>query len=178
MTVITLTRAEVEALKPCSLDKLDVFKGRNRLNAREALEAGASVDDLLWVAGKLGLKRECVQFAVAVAERVAHLNPDPRVGAALDAARAWLADPSDDKRAAAFAAGRAARAAAYATKAVIATPDTAATYAARAANAAAFIDTTAFYAATYAARAASRDAAEREAQRGIFISIFCPEDQA
>ncbi len=164
MTVITLTRAEVAALKPCSLDKLKVFEGRDRLNAREALEAGASIRDLLWVAGKLGLKRQCVQFAVACAERVAHLNPDPRVQAALDAARAWLDDPSEDKRCAAdaaLAAAYAVRAAADAVRA--AASDYASVYAVYAANA-----------ADYAAFPTG--AAARAAQRDIFLTIFCPED--
>ena len=178
--VITLTRAEVEALKPCSLAKLDVFKDRDRLNAREALEAGASISDLLWVAGRLGLKREIVRFAVACAERVAHLNPDPRVQAALDAARAWLGDPSEDKRAVASSAAYDADAAGVAYAAAYDA------YAADAAHAASEACTTAaavdphiyaYAAAGYAARAANAaEAAEREAQRDIFISIFCPED--
>lgn len=67
----TYTRAQIAALKPCSLDKLRVFKGRKTLTVAEALEAGASIDDLLWVAGRLGLKTECVRFAIACAQRVA-----------------------------------------------------------------------------------------------------------
>ena len=192
MTAITLTRAEAAALKPCSLDKLDVFGDRDRLNAREALEAGASVDDLLWVAGQLGLKREIVQFTVAVAERVAHLNPDPRVKAALDAAQAWLDDPSEENRAAARAAAAAAACvastASYDAAACVASA--AASYAAAAAYdaaaaaaayAAASYAASAAYAAVYTASAAAADydvsrATARAAQRDIFLAIFCPED--
>ena len=192
MTAITLTRAEVEALKPCSLDRLDVFEGRDRLNAREALEAGASVSDLLWVAGRLGLKWEIVRFAVACVERVAHLNPDPRVTAALDAAQAWVDDPREDKRtaaktaadhacdayldgggAAAYAAARAAYAAARAAQAAARAAQ--ATYAA-ASGADAAADYAAYAAARAAQAAEAADAAEREAQRDIFLAIFCPED--
>lgn len=128
MTQISLSPAELAALKPCS-DRTALFAGRNRMTAREALDAGATVADLLWVAGKLGLKAECVAFAIACAERVARLNPDPRVRAALDAAKAWLDDPTEENRLAAAAAAAAD--------------------------------------AAWAARAA-----ERTAQREIFLTIF------
>lgn len=90
---VTLTPAQLAALRPCA-DYSHLFGDREQMDARQALEAGASVDDLLWVAGRLGMARECVRFALLCAERVAHMNPDPRVRAALDAAQAWLDDPS------------------------------------------------------------------------------------
>jgi len=150
----TYTRAQIAALKPCSLGKLGVFKGRDALTVAEALEAGASIDDLLWVAGRLGLKTECVRFAIACARRVAHLNPDPRVQAAIDAAQAWMDNPTDDNRAAWAAAWNAAWEAECAARAARAAGD-----AARAA-----------WDAAGAARAAGD--AERMAQRALFIEIF------
>ena len=84
-------------------------------------------------------KKSCVRFAVFCAERVQHLNTDSRVQAAIDAAKRYVEDPSEENatyaaHATAYYAYRttavascAARAAAYA----------AAYYAARAANAAA-----------------------------------------
>ena len=110
---IRLTKAELTALDPCGLDdRLKLFGRRKSMDARQALEAGVSIDDLLWVAGSLGRKDLCVRYALACAQRVAHLNPDPRVQAALDATAAWIADPSEVNRdAARDAAWDAARAA-------------------------------------------------------------------
>lgn len=114
---IKLTRAQVVALGPCSENRIPDFGRRKSMTAAQALEAGATIDDLLWVAGRLGRKDLIVHFALACAQRVAHLNPDPRVGGALGAAAAWVADPSEENRTAAWAAGAAgaaARAAAWA----------------------------------------------------------------
>ena len=109
MAAITLTREQLIALDPCDMDeRLKLFGRRKSMNAAQALKAGASIEDLLWVAGKLGRKDLCVRFALACAQRVAHLNPDPRAQAALDATAAWIADPSEENE---DAAGDAARAA-------------------------------------------------------------------
>ena len=40
-------------------------------------------------------KTSSVKFAIYAAESVQHLNDDPRVAAAIAAAKAWLADPSE-----------------------------------------------------------------------------------
>jgi hypothetical protein len=165
MSTITLTRDQVAALRPCS-DRSHLFGRRKKMGARQALKAGASVDDLLWVANKLGRRDLCVRFALACAQRVAHLNPDPRVQAALDATQAWLDSPTPETDAARAAARDAARAAAR--DAAWAAWDAA--WAAGDAGAAA-------WAAWDAARAAAWDAgdagaAEREAQRLIFLEIF------
>jgi len=80
-----------------------------------------------------------VQIAVACAESVANLNSDPRVKEAIDAAKAWLADPSVRNRSAADAAANAAyaaRAARAAYAAAYAAADADAADAARAARAA------------------------------------------
>ena len=158
---IKLTRDQVVALGPCSEDRIPNFGRRKSMSAAQALEAGATIDDLLWVYGQLGRKDLCVKFALACAQRVAHLNPDPRVPAAIDAAAAWVADPSEENRAAARAAGDAAWAAWAAAGAA---GDAAAGAAAWAAAGAA---ARAAWAAARAARAA-----EREAQRAIFLEIF------
>ena len=117
--------------------------------------------------------RVMVRIAAEEAQRVAHLNSDPRVQAAIDAALAWADTPTyaantydaayaaraaDDAAAAAYAAraARAARAAAYAADAAAAA-DAAntydAAYAARAAYDAAAAAAAAY--ATYAAAAAA-----------------------
>jgi hypothetical protein len=116
MSGITLTVEQLMALDPCEPSRRRaLFRDRTSMNAREALEAGASISDLLWVAGRLGRKDLCVQFALACAQQVAHLNPDPRVQKALDAAQNWLDNPDSDSAYAAYAATRAAAyAAAYA----------------------------------------------------------------
>ena len=105
MTRYSITREELKALNPCDLDeRLELFGGRERLTVAQALEAGATVEDVLWAAGRMGHKAECVRFAVACAESVAHLTPDPRVRAAIDAAKAWIASPTEENAAAAYAA--------------------------------------------------------------------------
>jgi hypothetical protein len=187
---IKLTREHLTALDPCDLDvRLQLFGRRKSLTARQALDAGATVADLLWVLGKLGRKRECVLFALGCARAVAHLNTDPRVQGALDATQAWLDDPSEANRLAAAAA--AARAAARAADAAYAAADAAraaayaAADAARTAAAAAAADAAAdaraaadaaAWAAVYAARTAASAAADARAaadaaQRELFLQI-------
>jgi hypothetical protein len=175
-TPITLTRAQALALGPCSKDRLPKMARGQSMTAAQALEAGVSIDDLLWVAGQLGRKDLCVRFALACAQRVAYLNPDPRVQAALDATQAWLDDPSEARRAAARdaaeaaagAAAWAAGAAAWAARAAWAAAGAArAAWAAGAARAAGDAAGAAAGAAGDAARAA-----EQQAQRAIFVEIF------
>jgi hypothetical protein len=97
------------------LDKIPSFGRRKYMTAAQALAAGVSIDDLLWVAGRMGLKEQCVRFALACARRVAYLNYDPCVQAALDATQAWLDSPAPEtSEAAARAAWVAAEAAAEA----------------------------------------------------------------
>ncbi len=109
---LTITRDQLAALKPCDLPRrLALFRG-DMLSVPEALGRGAKISEVLWVVGRLGEKARCVQFAIRCARRVAHLNPDPRVQAALDAASAWLADPSEENRVKARIAADAANAAA------------------------------------------------------------------
>jgi hypothetical protein len=161
---IKLTRDQVKALRPCSDSHIPDFGRRKAMTAAQALAAGATIEDLLWVADKLGREDLCARFGLECAQRVAYLNSDPRVQAALDATQAWLDNPGPETAAARAAAWAAARAAARA----------AAWAAARAAARAAAGD-----AARAAARAAARDAAwaaawaaEQAEQRKIFLRIF------
>ena len=106
-------------------------------------------------------KTECVRFAVWCAKRIQHLNSDFRISAAIEAAEAWLLDPSEANRLAArdaaravgAAAGAAADAAAAAARAAGAADAARAAYAAYAAAGAA--DAAAAHAANAAARAAN-----------------------
>ncbi len=119
---ITLTLAQLCKLKPCDLEPYEpLFEGKRSVSVREALEAGVSISDLLGVAGKLDLKPQIVTFAAKVAREVAHLNSDPSVMAAIEAAEAWVRDPSEGNREApADAAADAADAASAASAAVAA----------------------------------------------------------
>jgi len=177
-TPIRLTREEALALRPCSTDKVPDFGRKKYFTAKEALAAGVSIPDLLWVAGRLGLKRQCVEFALGEAQSVAYLNPDPRVQAAIDAGQACLANPTPETAYAAADAADAANAAADAADAANAAADAAANAAADAAPetayAAANAAANAANAAANAARAAANAAANaaRAAQRERFLAIF------
>jgi hypothetical protein len=166
----TLSLDELRVFGPCDLDaRVSLFADKDRLSVAEALDAGATVSDICWVAGKLGKTRECVQFALDCAKLVSHLNSDVRVQAALDATQAWLDNPSDAAAAAAVAAARAARAAARAAAYAAARAAARAAAYAAAAYAAAYAADAAAYAAADAAHAArAADAAIRE----IAIRVF------
>jgi hypothetical protein len=104
-----LTYAQLADLDPCGLEGRKALWGRRKaLTAVQALEAGASVEDILWVAGRLGRKDLCVRFSLMCAQRVAANNPDPRVQAALDAVKAWLENPCEETESAARSAESAA----------------------------------------------------------------------
>jgi hypothetical protein len=60
----------LKALKPCDLDdRLAMFPVSGKLSLKQAIKAGFSVSDLLWVAGKLGFGKECAIFAANCAKR-------------------------------------------------------------------------------------------------------------
>lgn len=79
---------------------------------------------------------DCVKFAIKAASLVSHLNDDPSVTGAIEAAENWLANPSDKNRKTASTAADAAYAAGTAYDA--GTAAKAATYAAYAATLAAY----------------------------------------
>lgn len=98
-----------------------------------------------------------VRLAVWAARQVAHLNPDPRVMAAIKAAEAWALNPASD-------ATPAATAAIEATHSAVNTDTVAALSAAAAASAAAHASHADFYAAhaaEYASRSTGRTAADQ-----------------
>lgn len=168
---IRVTRKELMAMRPCNGEaRLALFGRRNSLTAKQAIKAGAYIPDLLWVAGELGRKDLCVRFALACAQRVAHLNPDPRIQAALDATANWLANPSEENAKAANDAAWDAAGAEGAARWM--GPD-----AIMSAGAAAWTAWTAFAASgPSAARAASaawsRASARRDPLNAIFLEIF------
>jgi len=175
--MLRLTKDALIALKPCDLDdRLRLFGQRKSMTARQALDAGATVGDLLWVLGAVGRKDLCVRFALGCAQAVAHLSTDPRVEAALAATQAWLDDPSENNRlAAAAAAAAAAYAYAYADADAYAARSAADAYAYADADAyAAVAAAAAADAAAAAAAAAAADAAAAAAaaaQRELFLQI-------
>jgi hypothetical protein len=181
MTATSITLAELLALDPCDPHaRKKLFGHRKSMTAKQALKAGVPIEDILWVASRLGRNDLCVRLALLCAQRVSHLNPDPRVHAALDATAAWLADPSEENRDAAGAAAWAAEAAAEA--AALAAEDAAwAAWAAREAAKTAWAARDAAWEAAWAARAAraaareaagDAGAAELEAQKLILIEVF------
>lgn len=125
MPALSITRDELLAFNPCGgADRLALFGRRKSLTAAQALKAGASVRDVLWVVGRMGRKDLCVRFALAAAQRVAHLDRTGTAQPCLDAAGAYVADPSEPnlttlrnvRSAAAYAAAAAAAAYAAARK--------------------------------------------------------------
>ena len=99
---ITITRDQLTDMDPCDLDaRLALFGKRKRLSVTQALKAGATTRDILWVAGRLGLCDQLVTFARGCAD-------------AADAADAAYAAATDAAYAADAAADAAAAAAAYA----------------------------------------------------------------
>lgn len=126
---ISVTRDQLAAMNPCGLDdRIKLFGRRKTMTAALAFEAGATIHDLLWVAQRLGHKDKCVKFALACAQRVAHLNLDPRVQACLDATGQYLAFPTEANLAA-MRKARATTTTAYATATAYAAATTTAAYA-------------------------------------------------
>jgi len=177
---ITMTLTQLRELEPCHLEHHEpLFEGKRSMTVRQALEAGVSIPDLLWVAGRLNLKSQIVAFVARVAREVAHLNSDPRVMAAIKAAEAWVREPSEGNREAAANAADAARAATRAAWAAAARAATRAAWATAAARAA----TWAALAAADAARGATTttaDAADaglsKQRIREIFAEVFDPQE--
>jgi hypothetical protein len=168
----TLTYKELLALKPCEAGaRASLFDGDAPATAAQAFERGASVKDVLWVMGELGMSRECAQVALFAARLVAHHNSDPRVQAAIDATQAWLDDPSAENRSAASDAAYAARATAYAAYAADAADAACAAYAARAAAYASDAARAAAYASD-AARAAAYAAYASDAARATAYAAY------
>ena len=164
----TTTLRKIASFDPCSegWEQLTTALGTTAPDAEVSLAFilnSNGINDAIWALRCFDYKDYCL-FTEDVAESVAHLNPDPRVSAAIAAVRAWhkgqiseeeLRDAADAARAAAddaYTAADAADAAAYA--------------AADAADAAAYAAADAAYAAhaaCYAAHAAAAAAAAARA---------------
>ena len=124
------------------------------------------------------LDREtCVRFSVWCARRVVHLDPTGKALPAIEAAEAWLLDPSERNRAAAEKAGDVAWAAGWAA-AYVAAYAAYVAWAARAAYAAYVVA----WAAAWAAEALPEHErqAEQEAQRyqlKLMVYDLLPEEE-
>ncbi|MFT6347048.1 MAG: hypothetical protein ACJAYB_000029 [Psychromonas sp.] len=128
-----------------------------------------ATDDLLWLAGQTLPKIKIVQFAVECAESVLHLNSDPRAIAAIQSAKDWLEEPSEENRLLAREAFTYANNATYDTDAA-----RAAYYAANAAaadNAYAAINT-AYAAAAAACAVEANDAANYANAAAIYANAY------
>ena len=80
-------------------------------DAQAAWDACARPEWMIWYLGKTGCsQRTIATIACRIARTVVHLAP-PEALTAIEAAERWALDPSEENRAAAHAAARAARAA-------------------------------------------------------------------
>ena len=87
-----LTKTELLNLKPCDKEaRIATFGKANSMNAKEAFDAGFTISDLCWVAGKLKQNKKLVLFAKKCAESVSHFKNAPAAYAADAAARAHYA---------------------------------------------------------------------------------------
>jgi hypothetical protein len=152
------TKEKLLSLNPCT-DGL-LFAKENNFDFTVIYDKCERGDWLIWLLRKSGNmdKPQVVAVAIACAEHVLETfekkyPDDKRPRKAIDAAKAWLQDPTEENRSNAFDAHAAAYAAAHAAARVAAAYATTytAAYAAYAAYAAA-------YTAAYAARPANADA--------------------
>ena len=115
-----VTVDDIMELHPCPdypRERVDeLWSGRESLSLVEICDLDIPIPDRIWAVTGLMPKRDARHYACDCAQRVAHLNPDPRVQAAIDAARRYADGmATDDELSAAWdAAWDAARAAAWA----------------------------------------------------------------
>jgi hypothetical protein len=143
----SITLSQLLAFDPCNREqRIKLFKDRTSITVREAVLLGVSLNDLLWVAGRLDFKAQIVEFAQACAQRAETHTRSAQSDAAANATRS-AANAANAARSAARSAANAANAAARS--------------AAAAADAAA-VD----------ADAVDAWAAERKTQLELFVSIM------
>ncbi len=164
----SITRDQLIAMRPCNPNThLARFGKRKSMTIRQAFNSGATIKDLLWVAGQLGRKDLCVKFALACAVRAGRFTKDQRVHDCLAATQTYIDNSSKMNLAALTVARRKIVHGTYAAYAAY-TAYTAA-YAAYATYAAAAV-------ADAAADAATTTYTERQkeikAQKALFIKIF------
>ena len=84
---------------------------KSGVSAAEFWATSERTDWMLWMYERCNPdKMTCVKIAVDIADAVVHLTIAPEARMAIDAARAWIENPSDAARVAAWAAWVAARA--------------------------------------------------------------------
>ena len=164
----TTTLRKISSFDPCSegWEQLTTALGTTAPDAEVSLAFilnSNGINDAIWALRCFDYKDYCL-FTEDVAESVAHLNPDPRVSAAIAAVRAWhKGQISEEELVAATDAARAA---------VDSTARAAAAYAAYAAYASTTAD--AGYTAVYAAHAAHAAYASQWGKiTELFIEHFC-----
>ncbi len=110
----TLTLSELTALNPCNLsDRAKLFDGDGATDIRAAFKRGATVSDICWLMGALGMRDQIAAFAQWCADATRAARADAAYAAARAARAAYAA--ADAARAAARAVARTAYAdAAYA----------------------------------------------------------------
>lgn len=181
---------ELKKLDPCS-EGFDW--ARKQKSLADAWETCERADWMFWYLKRKRIltKPQAVELAIKCAERVIYIfekkyPTDKRPRQAIEAAQAWLSDPSDENKKRAYAAYAAASDAAYAAYASDAYAAYDAAYAAAyasdaaydaayaasdAASDAAYAASAASDAAAYAASDAAARATERKAQADIIRSI-------
>jgi len=185
--IATTTLAKIRSHSPCESGWRKLLRGLGKsglddeaLSLERILEING-LDDALWALRSVdGIEKAARLFACDCAQRVAHLNPDPRVQAAIDTARRFARGEAnrEELQAAQYAAYAASDAASDAAWAAA----RAAAWAAARAAASDAAGAVAWAAARAAARAAASDAAsdaagavERKIQAELFIQHFCRE---
>jgi len=160
------TLSEIRKHDPCGSGWSKLLKGLGKTGADdevlplERILEISGLDDALWsLRSVAGIERQARLYACDCAQRVSHLNTDPRVQACIDTARKFANGESTEQELAAAGAARAAGAAWDSARAA------GAAGAARAAGA-----------AWDSARAAARDA-ELQIQTDLFIQHFCTEEK-
>jgi hypothetical protein len=114
----SITLSQLLAFDPCNREqRIKLFKDRTSITVREAVLLGVSLNDLLWVAGRLDFKAQIVEFAQACAQRAETHTRSAQSDAAANATRSAANAARSAARSAAKAANAAARSAAAAADA-------------------------------------------------------------
>lgn len=101
MPTIRVSQAQLIKFDPCGLEwRLKLFGDKNTLTAQQAYEAGFPIEDLIWIAAKLNFARKLVKWGLWCLARVVITNGPvtPTTQAAINAAQAWLDDPTEPNR--------------------------------------------------------------------------------
>jgi hypothetical protein len=70
--MVSVTLEQIVSMEPCHMERrAAIFRPGERLTVEQALERGVTAPEVLWVAGRLGLVKECGEFAAGCAKRAA-----------------------------------------------------------------------------------------------------------